>query len=125
MDREAKVKVSTGSVYAELGYKNPEELQTKANLVIEIHQAIKKKKLTQKQAAKILGINQPKLSDLLRGRFRGYSIERLMCFLNELGKDVDIFVRTSPRARKARVKVYFSNAPEHAKAAIAAKSARH
>lgn len=109
MNKKSKAKVSLGSVYADLGYKNPQEMETKANLTIEIGNIIKKKKLTQTEAAKILGISQPKLSELLRGRFRGYSVERLMHFLNELGKDVDIFIRSKPKSRKGRVTVYPSS----------------
>ncbi len=94
------------SAYEALGYKDHEEMATKANLVIEIDRAIKKKKLTQIQAAGLFNISQPKLSELLRGRFRGYSVERLIHFLNKLGKDVDIVVKTKPRNRKACVSVY-------------------
>lgn len=109
MVKKPKSKISSESVYAELGFKNYVEMETKADLVIEIGSAIKKKKLTQTNAAKLLGISQPKLSELLRGRFRGYSVERLIHFLNELGKDVDIVVRPKPKTRKARVNVYHSN----------------
>ena len=84
-------------------------METKAILVMEITKAIKKKDLIQTEAAEILGISQPKLSSLLKGRFRGYSVERLIHFLTELGKDVDIVVRSKPRNRKARVSVYHSN----------------
>ena len=76
---------------------------------MEISKVIKKKKLTQTQAAEIFGISQPKLSELLGGRFRGYSVERLIHFLNELGQDVDIVVKSKPRNRKARVSVYHFN----------------
>lgn len=103
---DTRVEASSGSVYADLGFKNYAEMETKANLVIEISKAIKMKKLTQVQAAEMLNISQPKLSELLRGRFRGYSVERLIHFLNELGKDVDIVVKPKPRNRKARVSVY-------------------
>jgi predicted XRE-type DNA-binding protein len=103
------VETDSGSVYQQLRYKNHEEMVTKSILVMEISKAIKKKNLTQTDAAEILGISQPKLSDLLRGHFRGYSVERLMHFLNELGKDVDIIVRSKPRNRRARVDVYYSN----------------
>lgn len=103
---DSGVIVGSGSVYADLGFKNYEEMEAKANLVIEISKAIKKKKLTQAQAAEMFGISQPKLSELLGGRFRGYSVERLIHFLNELGKDVDIVVKSKPRNRKARVNVY-------------------
>lgn len=98
--------VGSGSVYADMGYENYKEMETKADLVIEILKAMKKKKLTQRKAAELFGISQPKLSELLNGRFRGYSVERLMRFLNDLGKDVDIVVKPKPRNRKARVNVY-------------------
>lgn len=104
-----RLEIGSGSVYAELGFKNHEGMETKSNLVMEISKVIKKKKLTQTQAAEIFGISQPKLSELLNGRFRGYSIERLIHFLNEIGQDVDIIVRSKPRNRKARVNVYHSS----------------
>ncbi len=98
-----------GSVYEQLGYKDHKEMETKATLVMEITKAIKKKKFTQTKAAEILGVSQPKLSSLLNGHFRGYSVERLMHFLIELGKDVDIIVSSKPSNRKARVSVSYSN----------------
>lgn len=116
-----RVKASSGSVYADLGFKDYEEMETKANLVVEINKEIKKKKLTQAKAAKILGISQPKLSDLLRGHFRGYSVERLIHFLNELGKDVDIVISSPPKSRKARVSVYHSNNEDCQRMPLAAK----
>jgi len=103
-----KKQISTKSAYADLGYKNYEEMETKADLLIEINKEIRKKKLTQIRAAKILGISQPKLSELLRGRFRGYSVERLIHFLTILGKDVNIVI-TNKKTRKARVSVFCSN----------------
>jgi predicted XRE-type DNA-binding protein len=105
MEKENKERLEVSSVYADLGYKNHAEMETKANLVMEISEEIKRKKLTQSQGAEMLGISQPKLSELLSGRFRGYSVERLMHFLNVLGKDVDIVVRDKPLFRSARVSV--------------------
>lgn len=115
MSKKPKAKISTKSVYADLGYKNHGEMETKANLTMEIEKIIKKKKLTQTKAAKLLGIKQPKLSELLKGHFRGYSVTRLMNFLTELGKDVDIVVKDKEHG-KARVKVFsheenYSNVP--------------
>ena len=104
-----KAETDVNSVYADLEYKNFEEMETKADLVIAISNEIKKKKLTQIKAAKTLGISQPKLSELLNGHFRGYSVERLIHFLNELGKDVDIVIRSKPKSRRGRVNVYSSN----------------
>lgn len=106
---DTRVEIGSLSIYAELGYKNHKEMETKSNLVMEIGKAIKKKKLTQTQAAKKIGISQPKLSELLNGHFRGYSVERLIYFLNELGQDVDIVVKSKPRNRKGCVNVYHSS----------------
>lgn len=117
---DIRFEIGSQSVYADLGYKNYEEMETKSNLVMEISKAIKKKKLTQTQAAEMFGISQPKLSELLSGRFRGYSVERLIHFLNEIGQDVDIIVKSKPRNRKARVRVYHSIS--HSNVPMAAKS---
>lgn len=121
MNKKSKTKISSKSAYADLGLKNHEEMETKADLVMEIISAMKKKKLTQTKTAKIIGISQPKLSELLRGHFRGFSVERLIHFLNELGKDVDIVVKSKPSSRKARVNVYHSNNEFPAKIPLAAK----
>lgn len=120
---DASFEIGTGSVFEDLGFKNYKEMETKSNLVIEIGKAIKNKKLTQTQAAEILNISQPKLSELLGGRFRGYSVERLIHFLNELGQDVDIVVRAKPRSRsKACVNVYHSTAVTRSNVSMVAKS---
>jgi len=120
MNKKRKKETSSGSFYADVGYKNYEEMETKADLTIEIDKEIKKKKLTQTKAAKILGISQPKLSELLRGHFRGYSVERLIHFLTELGKDVDIVIRPK-KTRKACVNVYHSNGEGRSAVPMAAK----
>ena len=103
---DSSVDIGTDSVYADLGLKNHEEMEIKSNLVMEINKVIKKQKLTQTQAAEMFGISQPKLSELLNGRFRGYSVGRLIHFLNDIGQDVDIVVKSKPRNRRARVSVY-------------------
>jgi len=120
---DACAEIVEGSVYEQLGYKNHKEMETKANLVMEINNAIKNKKITQTDAAEILGISEPKLSELLNGHFRGFSVERLINFLNELGKDVDIVVKTKPRSRKeGRTSVYGSASMDHPVIQIAAKA---
>lgn len=118
---DTRVDIGSGSVYADLGFKNWKEMETKSNLVIEIGKAIKKRKLTQTQAAESIGISQPKLSELLKGHFRGYSVERLIYFLNELGQDVDIVVKSKPRNRRARISVYHSNSGDYAITPMVAK----
>ena len=83
---------SSGNVFADLGVENPEETLAKSELARQIGKLIKKKKLTQKRAAEILGIDQPKVSALIRGMLRSFSLERLIRFLNELGQDVRIVI---------------------------------
>jgi len=121
---DTNVEISSGSVYADLGFKNHKEMETKSNLVMEISKAIKKRKLTQTQAAELFGITQPKLSELLNGHFRGYSVERLIHFLNEIGQDVDIVVKSKPRNRKARVSVYHSIGGSHTSIPMVAAKSR-
>jgi len=98
--------VGSGNVFADLGFPNPEEHLLKAQLVVNIKTVIKSRKLTQTKAAKILGIDQPKVSAMFNGQFTGFSVERLMRFLLLLGRDVEIVVKTMPRSRThARLKV--------------------
>lgn len=68
---DTRVEVGSGNVFADLGFDNPEEMLAKARLVSEMQKAIKKKKLTQTEAAETLGLTQPKLSILLKGQFKG------------------------------------------------------
>ncbi len=98
--------VGSGNVFADLAIPNPEEALAKAELAGKIAGLIESKGLTQVSAAKLLGIDQPKVSALLRGRLTGFSIERLMRFLLMLGQDIKITVQPAPRSRsKARVHV--------------------
>ncbi len=98
--------VSSGNVFADLGLPNPEEALAKAELANKIIELIRERRLTQVQAAKVLGVDQPKVSALLRGNLTGFSLERLMRFLLRLGQDIRITVQASPRARsQARVLV--------------------
>ncbi len=91
---------SSGNVFADLGLPDAEERLVKATLALEIGRIIKARKLTQQAAAKLMGIDQPKVSHVLTGRLAGYSTERLMGFLTALGRDVEIVVRTPPRRRR-------------------------
>lgn len=97
---------STGNVFADLGFQHPEEELAKAQLVLQIVELVRARRLTQEQAAELLGLPQPKVSLLLRGQTRGFSTDRLIRFLNRLGQDVDIVVRAKPAAQAdARVRV--------------------
>jgi predicted XRE-type DNA-binding protein len=104
-------KIETGStnVYADLGTADAEEMQVKAQLATKIADIIKRRKLTQMQAAELLGITQPKLSCLLRGQFRGISESKMLECLTRLGRDIEIVVKSSPRSRtEGRVSVIFA-----------------
>jgi predicted XRE-type DNA-binding protein len=104
--REHHYTVSSGNVFADLGLPNPEEALAKAELAHKITVLIQDKGLTQVQSAKLLGIDQPKVSALIRGRLSGFSLERLMRFLLMLGQDIKITVQACPRSRsQARVHV--------------------
>jgi predicted XRE-type DNA-binding protein len=97
--------VSSGNVFADLGLPNPEEALAKAELAHKIALLIQNKGLTQVQTAKLLGVDQPKVSALLRGRLSGFSLELLMRLLL-LGQDIKITVQACPRSRsQARVHV--------------------
>jgi predicted XRE-type DNA-binding protein len=88
---------STGNVFADLGLADAGEHLIKAGLVVRINRIIRQRKLTQAAAAELMGIDQPKVSAMLAGQFRGYSVERLMRFLVALGHDVEIVVKAKRR----------------------------
>src|SRR5439155_22107085 len=91
---------SSGNVFEDLGLQDAAALLAKAELVSRICDIIAKRGLTQAQAAKILGVNQPKVSALMRGNLDGFSSDRLFRFLNALGIDIEIAVK--PRARSSK-----------------------
>ena len=98
---------SSGNVFADLGLPDAEERLAKAELARKIESVIKRKKLTQEQAAKILNVSQPKISALLNGKLAGFSMDRLLKFLMALDQDIEIRIKAKPlRARRrGRTKV--------------------
>ena len=120
-----KYEVGSDNVFADLGFENPAEELLKADLTNEIAKIIKKNHLTQAQAAKIIGVDQPRISSLLRGRTDLFSVEMLMHFLNALGQDIELFIRPKPRNRKhAHSCVCTSSSRSMSNIPIAAKSHR-
>ncbi len=103
---EITIKSSSGNVFADLGLPDAEDLMAKANLALHIRRTIEARKLTQVQAATLLGLDQPKVSAIFNGRLDGFSTERLMRFLNDLGCDVRISV-SAPHP-KSRGQVVFA-----------------
>ncbi|GEM_PF-772336 len=99
--KEEKCERGTTNVYADLGFKNPEEMQAKATLASRIIFIIKKKGWNQQKAAKELGVAESKIAFLCRGQFSSFSLEKLIKLLNKLDQDVDIFVHAKPKNRKA------------------------
>jgi predicted XRE-type DNA-binding protein len=92
---------SSGNVFADLGFKNPDKYLAKAELARQINLIIHKSKWKQKEAATKLGIDQPKISALQSGRLDDFSIERLINFLNRLDRDVEIIVKKKRTYRKS------------------------
>src|SRR6266571_4211556 len=101
---QSNITESSGNVFADLGFPNPEQELLKARLTLQIYQVIKQRKLTQARAGEILGIKQPHVSGLMRGRSGNFSVERLMNFLVALGHDVEIRVKQT-RKEHGRVSV--------------------
>ena len=93
--------IETGStnVYADLGRPDADEMLVKAQLATRIAEIIKRRRLTQVEAADIVGMPQPKLSGMLRGQFRGISETKMLNCLTRLGRDVTIVV--GPARRRA------------------------
>jgi len=93
VSRRPLVEKSSGNVFADLGLPHPEQELLKAKLTLQIYRLIKRRGLKQAEAGKILGIQQPHVSALMRNRAGAFSVERLMDFLTALGQDVQIVVR--------------------------------
>lgn len=102
------IEEGSGNVFADLGLADAEELEGKAQLAYRIGEIIRGRHLTQAEAADVLGATQPIVSNLMNGQLHGFSLERLVRFLNALDRDVEIVVRRRPRSReqgRTRVRV--------------------
>jgi len=108
--KEEAITPSSGNVFADLELDNPEELLAKAKLVHAISEAVEAQNRTQMEIAKLLGVPQPKVSQLLRGYVSGFSSDRLMQLLTKLDQDVEIIIRPRPA---------WENRPAHVTVAIA------
>jgi predicted XRE-type DNA-binding protein len=91
----------SGNVFADLGFADAEERQTKTRLALEINTIIDERGLTQAKAAALLDASQPKISALARYKLEGFSVERLMTYLTALDRDVQIVIKKKPRSRAA------------------------
>src|SRR5260370_2966074 len=97
--RGIPVEESSGNVYTDLGYRDSQSMLIKAQLAAKIAEILQRRALTQAHAAETLGLTQPRVSDLLKGRFRGISEHRLVECLTRLGRDVHIVIKPTPKSR--------------------------
>lgn len=105
-DREHAVVRGTENVFADLGYPDAEERQAKLRLAYAVNQVLEQRKLTQAEAAKTLGVTQPKILALWHYKLAGFSMERLMTLLTALDQDVEIVIKRKPQSRRAaRIRV--------------------
>jgi len=100
---KVKMTRSTGNVFSDLGF--PEEaaanLKVRADLLIDLQQAIVRRKLRQADVAKLLGVSQPRVSELMRGRIELFSIDTLVNMLARLG--VHVRISLIPPRKRPRV----------------------
>ena len=110
MVRKVKVEVGSGNIFADLGLPDADTHFLKAQIVSEIYRIAEERKLTQARAGKLLGITQPEVSRMFKGNFREYSIDRLMGFLTNFDRDVEIVVKPHKKSGKAG-RITFSPLP--------------
>jgi predicted XRE-type DNA-binding protein len=98
--KRIEVEAGSGNVFADLGFPDAKERSLKVELAVEVNRILTGRGLAQEQAAKVLGMRQPHVSELARYRLDRFSVERLMDFLTRLGKDVEIRIATRPSGRR-------------------------
>src|SRR6266851_2474079 len=103
--RGARVLRNSGTVFPDLGIAESDEKKTKFRLAVAINAVLDERGLTQKEAARLLEITQPKVSALANYRLGGFSVERLMNFLAALGREVEIVIRRSRSRRRMGIHV--------------------
>jgi predicted XRE-type DNA-binding protein len=100
------IEEGSASVYTDLGFTNADEMLVKAQLAAQIRNIISANQWTQTDACKILDLSQPKLSNLLNGKFRGISETKMLDCLTRLGRDVQIVISSDRHtAKPGRVSV--------------------
>jgi predicted XRE-type DNA-binding protein len=104
-DRDVATHESVGNLLTDLGLPNGRRGMLKVEIAAAVSATIRKKDLTQAAAGKIIGADQGKVSELLRGRLTGFSLGRLLMFLVKLGRDVDITISPSHENREGSVRV--------------------
>lgn len=88
----------TENVFEDFGFKNSEQSLVKSNLAMYIQDAMELRALSQQEAGALMGIDQAKVSAIVNGKLKGFTIERLLRFLNAL--DVDVEIKLKPKAKR-------------------------
>ncbi len=99
-----KIEKSSGNVFRDLGFspKEAESLRIRAELMVEVGRVIKARKLTQSAAAKLFGVTQPRISDLVRGKIDLFSIDSLVSMLGRAGMRVELSLARVSRGRRSQ-----------------------
>src|ERR1039458_2784928 len=108
--RGIPVEEGSGNVYTDLRYRDSESMLVKAQLAAKIAEILQRRALTQARAAEILGLTQPKVSAILKGRFRGISEHRLLECLTRLGRDVHIVIKPDRKSTRLNSSHYLHDA---------------
>lgn len=96
---------SSGNVFKDLRFTNADELQAKAELTRQIRNILQQRKLSQRAAAELLGLAQPDVAKLVKGRYTGFSLGRLMTLVRRLDRDIEIIIRRKPASAKRASKL--------------------
>jgi predicted XRE-type DNA-binding protein len=105
MSDKVEIEEGSGNVFADLDYPNAEEAFTKSRLAQRIAELIERQGVSQAKAGELLGIDQPKVSKLLRGQLKDFSTDRLFRFLNALNQDIEIVIKQKTDSEKAEIRV--------------------
>jgi predicted XRE-type DNA-binding protein len=127
MSDEQDYTVSSDNLYADFGYPEPQIALAKAELARRLIAIIRERGLTQAAAGDILGVGQPKVSAIMRGRLKDFSLERLMEFLTLFNHDVEIAVAATPNERRApgRILVHDDRSPGQTPMAASSRGRKH
>ncbi len=99
--RDDTIVRGTKNIFVDLGCLDAAERQARLRLAYALNQVLESRKLSQAEAAAVLGLTQPKVSALRNYKLAGFSVERLMNLLTALDRDVEIVIRQTPRSRKS------------------------
>ena len=99
MAKRIQSEKGSGNVFADFGLPNPEEALAKSEIARQVNRILADRKLSQAEAGVILGIAQPRVSDLVCGRLVRFFLDKLIDFAKRLGNDVEIRIKPSRRPR--------------------------